>query len=72
MQNCRFATAILHHTQYTNCRIQKPVMRETQIVGTRFVDCGITMPILQRAVILNSDLNTKKLADANTEGLVVM
>jgi len=30
------------------------------------------MPVLQRAILIQTDLNPKKLVNANTEGLVVM
>ncbi len=72
LQNCRFATAIIRNTVYENCKITKPIMRETQMVNSTFPRCTITTPVLQRAVLIHTNLNVKKLANANTEGLVVM
>lgn len=72
LRNCRFATAIVRDSIFDNCKLSKPVMRETQIVGGKFNRCTITTPILQRAVLIHNNLNLKKLANANTEGLVVM
>ncbi len=72
LQNCRFTTAIIRDTVFDNCKFSKPVMRETQIVGGKFNRCTINTPILQRAVLIHNNLNLKKLANANTEGLVVM
>jgi uncharacterized protein YjbI with pentapeptide repeats len=72
LRNCRFATAILRNVNFENCKLSKPVMRETQIVGGKFLRCTITTPILQRAVLIHNNLNTKKLENANTEGMVVM
>lgn len=72
LRNCRFATAIIRNVHFDNCKLSKPVMRETQIVGGKFLRCTITNPMLQRAVLIHSNLNLKKLENANTEGLVVM
>jgi len=72
LENCRFATAILRDTIFENCKITKPVMRETHIVGGKFIRCTISTPILQRAVLIHSNLNVKKIPNANTEGMVVM
>lgn len=72
LQNCRFATAIIRNSLFDNCKLAKPVMRETQIVGGKFHRCTITSPILQRAVLIHNNLSTKKLENANTEGLVVL
>lgn len=72
LENCRYATAIIRNSLFENCKITKPVMRETQIVGGKFLRCNITTPILQRAILIHSNLNVKKIANANTEGLVVM
>lgn len=72
LQNCRFATAIIRNTTYDNCKITKPIMRETQIINSRFPRSTITNPMLQRAILIHTNLNVKKLANANTEGLVVM
>ena len=72
LQNCRFGTAIIRNSNFDNCKLVKPVMRETQIVGGKFHRCTISSPILQRAVLIHNNLNTKKLENANTEGLVVM
>lgn len=72
LDNCRFATAIIRNTYFENCKLTKPVMRETQIVGGKFIRCNISNPILQRAVLIHSNLNPKKIANANTEGLVVI
>lgn len=72
LQNCRFTTAIIRDTIFDNCKLAKPVMRETQIVGGKFVRCSISNPMLQRAVLIHNNLNLKKLANADTEGLVVM
>jgi hypothetical protein len=47
-------------------------MRETQIVNSKFSKCDITLPVLQRAILIQSDLKPEKLVNANTEGLVVM
>ncbi len=70
LQNCRFATAIINNTEYVNCKISKPIMRETQIVNSKFTKCDITMPVLQRAIVIQTDLNIQNLVNANTEGLV--
>lgn len=72
LHNCRFATAIVRETVFDNCKLVKPIMRETQIVGGKFLRCNISTPSLQRAVLIHNNLNLKKLANANTEGLVVM
>jgi|GEM_PF-3133197 len=72
LQNCRFGTAMIRDSVFDNCKLAKPIMRETQIVGGKFVRCTITQPMLQRAVLIHNNLNLKKLANANTEGLVVM
>jgi uncharacterized protein YjbI with pentapeptide repeats len=72
LQNCRFATAIINNTEYNNCKIHKPIMRETQIVNSKFSKCDITLPVLQRAILIQSDLRPEKLVNANTEGMVVM
>jgi len=45
LHNCRFATAIIRNTLFENCKLAKPVMRETQIVGGKFLRCTITTPI---------------------------
>jgi uncharacterized protein YjbI with pentapeptide repeats len=72
LQNCRFATAIINSTEYMNCKIHKPIMRETQIVSSKFTKCDITLPVLQRAILIQTNLNPEKLVNANTEGMVVM
>jgi uncharacterized protein YjbI with pentapeptide repeats len=72
LYNCRFATAIIRKTLFENCKLTKPIMRETQIVGGKFLRCNITNPMMQRAVLIHSNLNIKKLANANTEGLVAL
>ncbi len=72
LDGCRFATAILRSSIFDNCKINKPVMREVHMVNTRFVRSSVTMPMLQRAVLIHTNLNVKKLTNANTEGLVVI
>lgn len=72
LQNCRFATAIIRDTLFENCKITKPIMRETQIVNGKFSRCTITDPMLQRAVLIHTNLNLKKITNANTEGLVTL
>ncbi len=72
LDNCRFATAILRNTTFDNCKLIKPVMREVHMVSTRFVRSNVTTPMLQRAVLIHTNLNVKKLANADTEGLVVI
>ena len=70
LQNCRFATAILRNTVFDNCKLTKPIMRETQIVGGKFSRCNISDLMLQRAILIHTNLNLKKIPNANTEGLV--
>lgn len=70
LQNCRFATAILRDTLFDNCKLTKPIMRETQVVGGKFTRCNISDLMLQRAVLIHTNLNLKKITNANTEGLV--
>lgn len=72
LQNCRFATAIIRNSLFENCKITKPIMRETQIVGGKFLRCNISNPMLQRAILIHSNLNVKKLVNADTEGLVAL
>jgi uncharacterized protein YjbI with pentapeptide repeats len=72
LQNCRFATAILRDTLFDNCKLTKPIMRETQIINGKFNRCSISDPMLQRAVLIHTNLNLKKIANANTEGLVTL
>jgi len=72
MEHCRFATAIIRETTFENCKINKPIMRETQLIGGKFLRCNITNPMLQRAVLIHNNLNVKKLANANTEGMVAL
>ncbi len=72
LENCRFATAILRNVYFENCKIQKAIMRETQIIGGKFTRCNITNPVLQRAVLIHNNLSTKRLTDADTEGMVVI
>ena len=72
LQNCRFATAIITDTKYIGSKIFKPIMRETQILNSKFSESHVEMPVLQRAIIIRSDINPKEFVKANTEGLVVM
>ncbi len=72
LRECRFATAIVRNTTFENCKLTKPIMRETQIINSKFPRSTITMPGLQRAVLIHTNLNLKKVTNANTEGMVVM
>ena len=72
LQNCRLATAIIRDTLFDNFKLTKPIMRETQIVNGKFNRCSISDPMLQRAVLIHTNLNLKKIANANTEGLVTL
>ena len=47
-------------------------MRETQVITSKFTRCKINAPVLQRAIIVKSNLNPKKLVNADTEGLIVL
>ncbi len=72
LKNCRFATAILNNTEFDNCKIFKPIMRETQIVESRFKRSNMTSPVLQRAILIHTNLNYKKFEESLIEGMVVI